>query len=615
MKKILQLVILTLAFSLNAQVLELNPSNFSVTQPCGFTDFNNKLFYIGANATNGRELFSTDGTIAGNQLVHDIASTFYNTSYPGGSAFLLQSSAAAEGKIAKFNGKLYFEANDDAQLRNFKLWSTDGTSAGTQNIAPNLIISPIQYFKEFNGRLYFTSNGRLNFPGWDSTGNEVYSTDGTTAGTKLLKDINPTLNEGSVNINNAGFDPHFTVFNNRLYFIANDGIHGNEIWSTNGTEAGTTMLKDINTGSGGAFYVGSSREQYRPFVVFNDRMYFNAYNNNNPFSASGEDSLYSTDGTAAGTMQFQIPMPPNPFNDYLTNFILNVRGLTVANSKLYVFGVASKQSGNFAGLYSFRQGIYQTDGTFANTTLIKPFTGMVGISGYSEDSHQGSMREYNGEYYFLGSDIETSNQLELWKLNPVTNLFTKIVPLQSNGYSSFNSSKSFTSEVFDNKLYFVQEGYTPGIYSTNGTGAGSSLVAKNAVVNAATNIVASTQAMTQLPDQLKAFGNSLYFSASFDFMPRQLWRITNPSLKVTENIFSTLKVYPNPATSQINLSFDNNLEKANLKIISILGQTVLEKQNISGSNFSLDVSGLSMGTYIIQVKEGRSITTSKFIKQ
>ena len=604
--KLLILSFFILTFSFGQNILELNPTNFPVTQPCGFTDFNNKLFYVGANSTYGRELFSTDGTLVGNQLVRDIGNQYFAQT----NGFMIQSSEVADGKFAKFNGKLYFEANNEFQQNNFKLWSTDGTSAGTQSIAPSLVYGSIRYFKEFNGRLYFTALGY-------DTGYEVFSTDGTTAGTSLLKDINPT--GGSVNINNSGRDPHFTVFNNRLYFIANDGVHGNEIWSTDGTTAGTTMLKDINIGIAGdpnasSFFVGLNNELYQPFVVFNNRMYFNAFNQY-AFGLTA-DALYSTDGTAAGTVQFQIPMPPNPTNSFLENFIYKVTGLTVANNKLYVFGKSSKESTGGGILYG--QGIYQTDGTSSNTTLLKPFNNMSGINGYSEDELRGSMREFNGEYYFLGSGLESSDRYELWKLNPISNVFTKIVSQPVAGFSNFETPLRRTeliSQVFDNKLYFVQDGLNPGIYSTNGTAAGTTLAARSTMANSSTNIVASTQTITKFPDQLKTVGNSLYFSASFDSSPSSLWRITNPSLKVSENIFSKLKVFPNPTSSQINLSFQNNLEKANLKITSILGQTVLEKQNVSGTTLSLDVSGLSMGTYIIQVKDSNFISTSKFIKQ
>jgi Secretion system C-terminal sorting domain len=87
------------------------------------------------------------------------------------------------------------------------------------------------------------------------------------------------------------------------------------------------------------------------------------------------------------------------------------------------------------------------------------------------------------------------------------------------------------------------------------------------------------------------------------------------SLTVSDNKLSNFKIYPNPATNYINLSFEKNLEKASLKIISILGQIILEKQNLSGNDFNFDVSNLSKGIYIMEVNDGVSVTNSKFIKE
>jgi hypothetical protein len=87
------------------------------------------------------------------------------------------------------------------------------------------------------------------------------------------------------------------------------------------------------------------------------------------------------------------------------------------------------------------------------------------------------------------------------------------------------------------------------------------------------------------------------------------------NLGVTENQILNFQIYPNPASNQINISFEKNIEKANLKIISILGQTVFEKQNVSGNNLSFDVSNIANGVYIIQVSDGISVSNSKFVKQ
>jgi ELWxxDGT repeat protein len=44
------------------------------------------------------------------------------------------------------------------------------------------------------------------------------------------------------------------VFNGALYFQAGDGTHGRELWRTDGTTAGTALVKDINPGAGDGFY-------------------------------------------------------------------------------------------------------------------------------------------------------------------------------------------------------------------------------------------------------------------------------------------------------------------------------------------------------------------------
>ena len=87
------------------------------------------------------------------------------------------------------------------------------------------------------------------------------------------------------------------------------------------------------------------------------------------------------------------------------------------------------------------------------------------------------------------------------------------------------------------------------------------------------------------------------------------------SLSIESFTKNAFLIYPNPTTNSLNLTFENTLENANLKLISITGQTVLEKQNISGTDFSLDVSDLNSGMYLIQITSDSNSYTSKFIKQ
>jgi ELWxxDGT repeat protein len=42
------------------------------------------------------------------------------------------------------------------------------------------------------------------------------------------------------------------TFNNRAYFVVDDGIHGEELWSSDGTDGGTFLVRDINPGSPGS---------------------------------------------------------------------------------------------------------------------------------------------------------------------------------------------------------------------------------------------------------------------------------------------------------------------------------------------------------------------------
>ena len=87
-----------------------------------------------------------------------------------------------------------------------------------------------------NGTLFFAANDGVH-------GTELWKSDGTAAGTVLVKDIDPAGEARTSAVGNS------TNVNGTLFFTANDGTHGVELWKSDGTAAGTVMVKDIIPGS------------------------------------------------------------------------------------------------------------------------------------------------------------------------------------------------------------------------------------------------------------------------------------------------------------------------------------------------------------------------------
>ncbi len=88
-------------------------------------------------------------------------------------------------------------------------------------------------FAAVGGTLYFAANDGGN-------GRELWKSDGTPTGTVMVKDVNPGA---------ADSMPFaITVVGSTLYFAATDGVNGYELWKSDGTAAGTVMVEDINPG-------------------------------------------------------------------------------------------------------------------------------------------------------------------------------------------------------------------------------------------------------------------------------------------------------------------------------------------------------------------------------
>lgn len=259
---------------------------------------NNKVVFTAYSKDFGAEWWETDGTPEGTKMIIDI---FEGT---GDGVFLLNSNFIAYHQV---ENSIYFAGQNKEQ--NYELWKTDGTSEGTilvKNIAPdnedfNLPSFPVN-FVTFKNEVYFRAANKL----WKTDGTDngtqlifdiafqeiavlndymllisdydLWVSDGTDAGTYLLKESESLFGRD---------DKTIITLDDIALLPIRDPEYGIEIWKTNGTKEGTTLVKDLWKGT----------EGYEPCskVLLNNKMYY--IGNDGILGAA----LYRSDGTPEGT--------------------------------------------------------------------------------------------------------------------------------------------------------------------------------------------------------------------------------------------------------------------------------------------------------------------------
>jgi ELWxxDGT repeat protein len=409
--------------------------------------FKNKLYFSANDGVRGRELWISDGTTGGTQLVKNINTGRNSDGAPR--------SSNPYG-FTESNNKLFFTASD--RVNGQELWVTNGTENGTKLVADinpgrgGSVYSYSENLTEFNNKLYFSANDGVN-------GRELWVSDGTENGTQLVKDINPGSSEGYPD---SSYPGDFTEFNNKLYFNANDGVNGRELWVSDGTENGTQLVKDINPGSSEGYPYSSSP---RNFTEFNNKLYFTANDGTN-----GRE-LWVTNGTENGT---QLVKDINAGGNYSGS---SAYGFTELNNKLF-FSANDGVNGTE---------LWVTNGTENGTQLVKDINpgSSEGYYGeiYPDSSNPSDFTELNNKLYFSAND--GVNGTELWVSDGTANgtqLVKDINPGSSEGYNGEvypDSSSAYDFTEFNNKLYFSANDGTNGteLWVTDGTSAGTQLVA------------------------------------------------------------------------------------------------------------------------------------------
>lgn len=285
--------------------------------------------------------------------------------------------------------KEYFAARNGSGT--VDLFVSDGTALGTSKLASFALTSstslPLSNLTSVGPLVYFTVNQGNN-------GLALWKTDGTSGGTLKVKDVPPQGGQGA----STWYPSSLTAVGNKLYFIANDGVTGSEIWTSNGTTAGTVALdavpgiQGLNPTPGTLFGVGSTL-----YASASNHLYKYDGTTQAPVAVPGAPGAASGTLAAIGTKLFYTASGQPYALDTTTNTpislgvrtVFNTLGETVVGSKLFFL----TQDSLTAGLQ-----FWSSDGTAAGTTAFTAPTSFstVSVGVAAGDSYVFTMDDGSG---------------------------------------------------------------------------------------------------------------------------------------------------------------------------------------------------------------------------
>src|SRR5215216_53495 len=373
------------------------------SEPSNLVDFKGTLLFAANHPRFAEELWRSNGTRSGTRLVKDIdpgplvIKKMENT----------EAGSSAPDKVLRTKKWIFFAAITASKGE--ELWKSDGTKSGTK-IVKDIVPGP----GDSGAEDFVTIASRTTlFRAWDKDhGEELWKTDGTAKGTTLVKDINRDLPPGArCDQSDCGIPKGWshpdtpTAMGNTLFFAADDGKHGVELWKSDGTEKGTTLVKDINTVKGNSNpndkgdAINRSAEVEKLFVV-GKTLYFRANDGKHGVE------LWKSDGTKRGTtlvkdINTDAPAPTTAACKKAKTCAGSswVDDMTLVGKTLYLTANDGKHGVE----------LWKSDGTKKGTTLLKD----INPSSESRASDISNLIAI-GKTLFLAANDGT-NGLELWK--------------------------------------------------------------------------------------------------------------------------------------------------------------------------------------------------------
>jgi ELWxxDGT repeat protein len=428
--------------------------SFHIYQDVRLIGVGNTLFFIANDGVHGFELWRSDGTPEGTMLVRDIRpglgsafggsemlAVMHDTLYfiaNSGEVGLWRSDGTYEGTFPLRNGGLdhggmLLADNGTLFIATYdSLWKSDGTPEGTVLVRDRLCMSTgLTHFAFMNGVLFFVGGERRDgwFMGCET---ELMRSDGTPEGTFMVKDIRSS--ESGFPASGLGYFSHLTVVSNTLFFNADDGIHGRELWKSDGTAAGTVMVKDIDEGSGHALYP-------TPFVVLNGTLFFIAED-----GVHGRE-LWKSDGTAAGTVMVKDIITNDLWRSNLSSLSIGA-SLTALHTMLF-FNVDD----DFAHRDKF--GFWRSDGTEEGTVQL--------------------LSEWAYARAVICGQVFITSQTNLYTLLIDPNRCTisgRVTDGAGNGVAGVTVSAGARSATTDANGFYAISGLPTGVYTLTATRSG-----------------------------------------------------------------------------------------------------------------------------------------------
>ncbi len=266
-------------------------------------DEDNGDVYFAWGTYGGVGLWKTNGTREGTVLLRDnwTDGPRIDDPWPSGPRSLVQ-----------VDGDIYFMVEGFAGRSRPSIWKSDGTAQGTvrvfdlQSIVPNgieLFAWTTSDLVSLNGKMYCTASYSLGVPGSLEFHTVLLASDGTTAGTGVVTELDLPGDKYQ-----RGRE--LLVAGGMLLFTTVDANDRTELWSSNGTSAGTHRLTSgadirlISLDSERSDLVYTRR---RMLVPVGDQVFFAAV------TPDGLNQLWATNGMQTGT-RLVMTFPGSRFN-------------------------------------------------------------------------------------------------------------------------------------------------------------------------------------------------------------------------------------------------------------------------------------------------------------